>query len=339
MKNKQSQWVRAYTNIAFIKYWGKADEKLMLPMNNSLSLTLDAFYTDTKVTFDSALTQDELWLDDTLEDEKALNKAKVILDLVREQAGIKEFARIDSINHVPTAAGLASSASGLAALAGAASLAAGLDLSPIDLSRLARRGSGSASRSIYGGFAEWEKGTNDLDSYAVPVDDADWDIGMIFIIVDDKRKDISSTEGMRRVVETSPYYESWVDSTSEDLVAIKAAIKKQDIKTVGEIAERSALKMHALNLSANPPFNYWSPDSIIAMRKVEELRDMGYPVYLTMDAGPNVKLICKGSQMEEIHQHLLKDYRTDQLVLAYPGPAIQILDQPDRPKNQENNRD
>ena len=301
----------------------------MIPMNNSLSLTLDAFYTDTKVSFDQSLTQDELLIDNEIQDKKSLNKAKVILDLVRERSGIKEFAKIQSINHVPTAAGLASSASGLAALAGAASLAAGLDLSPTELSRLARRGSGSASRSIYGGFAEWQKGRNDLDSYAVPVDNADWDIGMIFIIVDDKRKDISSTEGMRRVVETSPYYEGWVQSTAEDLKAIKKAIKEQDIVKVGKIAESSALKMHALNLSANPPFNYWAAESITAMRKVEELRDRGFPAYLTMDAGPNVKLICKKSQMDELHQILLEDYREDQLVLAQAGPAIQLVDDKD----------
>lgn len=329
MKNNEEKWVRAFTNIAFIKYWGKENEDLMIPMNNSLSLTLDAFYTDTKVSFDQSLTQDELLIDNEIQDKKSLNKAKVILDLVRERSGIKEFAKIQSINHVPTAAGLASSASGLAALAGAASLAAGLDLSPTELSRLARRGSGSASRSIYGGFAEWQKGRNDLDSYAVPVDNADWDIGMIFIIVDDKRKDISSTEGMRRVVETSPYYEGWVQSTAEDLKAIKKAIKEQDIVKVGKIAESSALKMHALNLSANPPFNYWAAESITAMRKVEELRDRGFPAYLTMDAGPNVKLICKKSQMDELHQILLEDYREDQLVLAQAGPAIQLVDDKD----------
>ena len=314
MDSQQSKWVRAFTNIAFIKYWGKANEELMIPMNNSLSLTLDAFYTDTQVHFLPELKQDELYIDGELQDEKSLDKAQVILDLVREQAGIQDYARIESINHVPTAAGLASSASGLAALAGAASLAAGLDLSETELSRLARRGSGSASRSIYGGFAEWQQGSNDLDSYAVPVDEADWDVGMIFIIVDDKRKDISSTEGMRRVVESSPYYEGWVQSTAEDLKEIKDAIAERNFVRMGEIAESSAMKMHALNLSAQPPFNYWSPDSIIAMRKVEELRDLGYPVYFTMDAGPNVKLICKQSQMDEIHELLLKDYRADQLV-------------------------
>lgn len=326
MENNQSKWVRAYTNIAFIKYWGKKNEELILPQNNSLSLTLDAFYTETKVTFDENLDSDILILDGEEEGAKALKKAQVILDLVREMADIESYARIDSKNFVPTAAGLASSASGLAALAGAASLAAGLDLSETELSRLARRGSGSASRSIYGGFAEWQQGTSDEDSIAVPVDDANWDIGMLFIIVDDNRKDVSSTEGMRRVVETSPYYDGWVSSSVEDLAAIKTAIANQDLVATGEIAERSALKMHALNLSANPPFNYWSPDSIVAMRKVTELREMGYPVYLTMDAGPNVKLICKASQLEEIYAILRKEYREEQLVMAKPGPGMQILE-------------
>lgn len=324
---KQSNWVRAHTNIAFIKYWGKENEELIIPKNNSLSLTLDAFHTDTQVTFDGSLSNDILFIDGEEQDEKALKKAQVILDLVRIEAGITDYAKIDSKNHVPTAAGLASSASGLAALAGAASLAAGLNLSEKELSRLARRGSGSASRSIYGGFAEWQKGTSDTDSVAVPIDNADWDIGMIFIIVDDGRKDVSSTEGMRRVVETSPYYEGWVSSTKDDLDAMKAAIKEQDVTKVGTIAERSALKMHALNLSANPPFNYWSPDSIVAMRKVEEFREQGYPVYLTMDAGPNVKLICKASQMDELYYSLLETFREDQLVMAKPGPGIQVLEE------------
>lgn len=326
MGTNQEQWVRAHTNIAFIKYWGKKDEELMLPQNNSLSLTLDAFYTDTNVTFDADLTEDVLLIDGDVQDKTSLNKSAVILDLVREMAGIEDFAKIESINHVPTAAGLASSASGLAALAGAASLAAGLDLSDTELSRLARRGSGSASRSIYGGFSEWQQGTTDKDSYAVPIDDADWDIGMIFIIVDDAKKDVSSTVGMRRVVETSPYYDGWVSSTQTDLKDIKGAIEKQDIVKVGEIAERSALKMHALNLSANPPFNYWSPESIRTMQKVQSLRDQGYPVYLTMDAGPNVKLICRASEMDDIHKLLLEEYREEQLVRAKPGPGLQILE-------------
>ncbi len=320
-----SKWVRAHTNIALIKYWGKEDETLIIPMNNSLSLTLDAFYTETKVSFDETLKADELYLDDSLQDVAELEKVKTVLDLVRKKAGIHMKAKVESYNHVPTAAGLASSASGLAALAGAASLAAGLDLSEKELSRLARRGSGSASRSIYAGFAEWQKGTDDETSYAVPVDDADWDIGMLFIVVNDKKKDVSSREGMRRTVETSPFYSGWLSSLDNDLKDMKQAILEQDIDKVGAVAERNALKMHATTLGALPPFTYWSPDSLRAMDTVRALRKQGYSVYFTMDAGPNVKLICRQSEMDEIKNLLIKTFDSDQIIGAKPGPGLQIL--------------
>lgn len=323
-----SNWVRAHTNIALIKYWGKENEELIIPMNNSLSLTLDAFYTETRVTFDESLQSDELYLDDTIQDFTALKKVKTVLDLVREKAEIHTKAKVESYNHVPTAAGLASSASGLAALAGAASLAAGLDLSNIELSKLARRGSGSASRSIYGGFAEWQKGTDHDSSFAVPVDDAAWDIGMLFIIVNDKKKDVSSREGMRRTVETSPFYQGWLDSLDNDLSEMKQAIKNQDVHQVGAVAERNALKMHATTLGANPPFTYWSPDSMRAMEAVKELRKQGYSVHFTMDAGPNVKLICRQSQLAEIKSLLLSEFKDTQLIEAKPGPGLHIVNHP-----------
>lgn len=320
-----SKWVRAHTNIALIKYWGKEDEELIIPMNNSLSLTLDAFYTDTKVTFDEKLNSDELYLDDSLQDFTALQKVKTVLDLVREKANIQTKAKVESYNHVPTAAGLASSASGLAALAGAASLAAGLELTDKELSKLARRGSGSASRSIYGGFAEWQKGSDDDTSFAVPVDDALWDIGMLFIVVNDKKKDVSSREGMRRTVDTSPFYSGWLQSVDRDLQDMKQAISEQDIDKVGSIAERNALKMHATTLGANPPFTYWSPDSLRAMDAVRALRQKGFSVYFTMDAGPNVKLICKQSEMEALKSLLSESFDTGQIIEAKPGPGLQIL--------------
>lgn len=323
-----SNWVRAHTNIALIKYWGKENEELIIPMNNSLSLTLDAFYTETRVTFDESLKSDELYLDDTIQDFTALKKVKTVLDLVREKAKIHTKAKVESYNHVPTAAGLASSASGLAALAGAASLAADLDLSNIELSKLARRGSGSASRSIYGGFAEWQKGTDHDSSFAVPVDDAAWDIGMLFIIVNDKKKDVSSREGMRRTVETSPFYQGWLDSLDNDLSEMKQAIKNQDVHQVGAVAERNALKMHATTLGANPPFTYWSPDSMRAMEAVKELRKQGYSVHFTMDAGPNVKLICRQSQLAEIKSLLLSEFHETQLIEAKPGPGLHIVNHP-----------
>ena len=322
-----TKWVRAHTNIALIKYWGKEDEEWIIPKNNSLSLTLDAFYTDTRVTFDESLVEDELILDGEKQPDSALDKVHTVLNSVREQAGLTSHALVESINHVPTAAGLASSASGLAALAGAASQAAGLTLSQEDLSRLARRGSGSASRSIYGGFAEWIKGTDDATSFAVPVDDANWDIGMLFIIVNDAVKEVSSRDGMKRTVETSAFYEGWLNTLDEDLKAMKQAISDKNVESVGQIAERNALKMHATTLAANPPFTYWTAESMKAMDAVRALRKKGFTAYFTMDAGPNVKIVCKQSEMTGIRDFLLTHFEADQLIEARPGPGIHTLDQ------------
>lgn len=177
---------RAHTNIALVKYWGKADEELIIPQNNSLSLTLDHFYTDTTVQFDPTLTADQFTLNGQAQETTKITK---FLDIIRQMAASQLFARVESTNHVPTMAGLASSASAYAALALAGSKALGLDLNSKDLSRLARRGSGSACRSIYGGFVEWQKGDSDQTSYAVPlVENLDWDLKMIAIVVNDKQK-------------------------------------------------------------------------------------------------------------------------------------------------------
>lgn len=320
-----NKWVRAHTNIALIKYWGKENEDLIIPKNNSLSLTLDAFYTDTSVTFGDTLIEDELILDGDKQDARTLGKVQRVLDEVRTMAGIESRARVESINHVPTAAGLASSASGLAALAGAASQAAGLELSDKELSKLARIGSGSASRSIFGGFAEWMKGTDHDSSYAVPVDDAQWDIGMLFIIVNDAKKDVSSRDGMKRTVETSPFYDGWLKSLDADLSAMKQAVSDRDIEQVGQIAERNALKMHATTLGASPPFTYWTAESMKAMDAVRSLRKMGYTAYFTMDAGPNVKIICRQSDLSALKQELSKTFGDEQLIAAKPGPGLHVL--------------
>lgn len=326
MTKKISQWTRAYTNIALIKYWGKEHDDLIIPKNNSLSLTLDAFYTETQVTFDSDLTADELWIDSELQSGASLKKATTILDLVREIANCSWYAKVESINHVPTAAGLASSASGLAALAGASANALDLNLSESELSRLARRGSGSASRSISGGFVEWEKGHDDLTSKAHQIDEANWDIAMLFMLLNTEKKDVSSSVGMKLTVETSVFYQAWLDTVDDDLQAIKVAIKDQDIDAVGNIAEANALKMHATNLAAKPPFTYWNADSQVAMDRVRQFRKDGYHVYFTMDAGPNVKLIGKESELEAIKAQLIEEgYHEDQLVLAKPGLSIQYL--------------
>ncbi|MDT2659151.1 diphosphomevalonate decarboxylase [Enterococcus hulanensis] len=318
---------RAYTNIALIKYWGKENQELIIPMNNSLSLTLDAFYTETNVTFSEDTSEDLFYLDNQLQDSKATLKVSRFLDLVRAKADSSLHAVVKSQNFVPTAAGLASSASGLAALAGAASAALNLQLSSEELSRLARRGSGSACRSIYGGFAEWQKGDSDETSYAVniPSDSFEDELSMIFVVVNDAQKDISSRDGMQRTVETSAFYDGWLQTVPQDLAKARKAITDKDFTALGEVTEASALKMHGTTLAATPPFTYWSAESMKAMNLIRQIRTSGLPCYFTMDAGPNVKILVERKNEEALLNALKDQFDPQQLVVAHAGPAIEVL--------------
>jgi len=318
---------RAYTNIALIKYWGKENQELIIPMNNSLSLTLDAFYTETNVTFSEDTSEDLFYLDNQLQDSKATLKVSRFLDLVRAKADSSLRAVVKSQNFVPTAAGLASSASGLAALAGAASAALNLQLSSEELSRLARRGSGSACRSIYGGFAEWQKGDSDETSYAVniPSDSFENELSMIFVVVNDAQKDISSRDGMQRTVETSAFYDGWLQTVPQDLAKARKAIVDKDFTALGEVTEASALKMHGTTLAATPPFTYWSAESMKAMNLVRQIRTSGLPCYFTMDAGPNVKILVERKNEKALLNALKDQFDPQQLVVAHAGPAIEVL--------------
>ncbi|MGF2145472.1 diphosphomevalonate decarboxylase [Vagococcus fluvialis] len=318
---------RAHTNIALIKYWGKRNDELFLPMNSSLSLTLDAFYTDTEVVLDSDFTSDTFFLNDVKQDEKETEKITKFLNLFRNEVNMETKVCVKSYNHVPTAAGLASSASAFSALAGAMNQASGLNLDPKTLSTYARRGSGSATRSIYGGFVEWYMGEDDLSetSHAIPVDDASWDIGMIVIAVNTGRKKLSSRVGMKQTIATSPFYSSWVETATSDLTKMKDAIKQKDFITLGEITESNGMKMHATMLGAFPPISYWEPDSVKAIQTVKEIRGMGIPCYVTMDAGPNVKVLCKASDMAKIEELLLKEFKREQIIPTTVGEGIKLL--------------
>ncbi len=322
----QTYTARAHTNIALLKYWGKANEQLIIPTTSSISLTLDEFYTDTTVVFDQHLNEDAVFLNDVPLTGKGYKKITDFLDIVRQLAGISTKAHVQSTNHVPTAAGLASSASAFSALAGAASKAAGLNLSLADLSRLARRGSGSASRSVYGGFVEWERGTDDTSSVAYPLQEVvDWDIQLLTVIINDQPKKVDSRGGMQHALQTSPFYQNWVDATNAATVDMKIAIENHDFQKIGSLAEQNALQMHATNMTATPPFTYLTDKSWVVIQLAAQLRLKGIEVYATMDAGPNVKLISHVSDYQEIKlalQSVLPDVET---VAATPGPGLVVV--------------
>lgn len=289
---------RARANVALVKYFGKRDLPLNLPATGSLSLTLEPLETVTSIAIDPALETDRVELDDEEAPRGFAARVSRFLDLVREMAGRDEKVRLSTTSTFPTAAGLASSASGFAAAALAASKAFGLDLDERGLSVLARRGSGSAARSIPGGAVVWEEGStpDGTDSFAhsiAPPEDLPW--SLVVGITDTGPKSIGSTEAMELTRLTSPLYSGWVESNRSDLAEAKEAVEKMDLEKLGDIAERSALTMHAAALASRPGIAYWNGSTIDALHLVREMRSNGTGAWFTCDAGPQPKVICSSS--------------------------------------------
>ncbi|MCH8547844.1 MAG: diphosphomevalonate decarboxylase [Balneolaceae bacterium] len=315
----------AHSNIALIKYWGKRSQLKNLPAVGSLSLTLDALRTVTKVQFSRSEKEDRLILNGSKAEGQTLNKVSRFADLM--VGSERPAIHVESDNNFPTGAGLASSASGFAALAKAFNEAGSLGLDDRQLSVFARQGSGSAARSIFGGFAEMHKGSDESgeSDFAEQLwDENYWDIRLLVAVVSEVPKEIGSTEGMNRTAETSPFYQSWIDSSPADINEMKLALAAKDFEKVGELAEHSAMKMHGLAISANPSIIYWQPGSMESIRKVWGLRDQGIPAYITMDAGPQVKVITLPEHCSVIKKALLELPGVTDVIEAKPGPGAYL---------------
>jgi diphosphomevalonate decarboxylase len=324
---------RAGTNIALVKYWGKRDLALNLPAAGSLSLTLASLGTTTRVRFapegDSG-GGDRVLLDGSPAEPGFAQRVCRFLDLVRVAAKLELPAEVRTSNSVPTAAGLASSASGFAALCLAATRAAGLDLPPAALSALARRGSGSAARSIFGGFVEMARGErlDGNDAVARPLASADvWDVRLVVVLTASGRKPMGSTLAMEHTARTSPYYPAWIASVDSDLAEARAAVLAHDLDRLGAVAERSALRMHASMLGADPPLLYWNPATIAAMQAVVEARRTGLRAYFTVDAGPHVKVLCATADAAAVQALLGSVPGVLHTIVAAPGPGAMVLEE------------
>ncbi len=308
--------VSAPANIAFIKYWGARDLDRALPMNPSISMTLEHCVTQCTVETLGHGGEDEVWLAEpdggfgTPEPEFA-QRMRDHLSRIRKWAGRTEAVRVATRNTFPTAGGLASSASGFAALTLAAAGAFGKKASTKELSLLARRsGSGSACRSVLGGFVEWTpaKGdgnpNSDDDSYARQIADADhWDLSNVIAVVEIGPKTVSSIEGHRRAL-TSPYYAKRQELLPERLDKVRKAIRDRDLATLGPILEEEAVDLHLIAMSSHPPVFYWSPGTLAVLRAVRELRQEGLAAWATMDAGANVHVICDTDSEDEVADRL-----------------------------------
>ena len=323
---------QAHSNIALTKYWGKRDKKMMLPNNGSVSMTLDKFFTITTVEFDKKHSKDEFVFNgEKLAEGKEYESVKAHLGLVRETAKIKENAKVVSKNNFPTAAGLASSASGFAALSFAASKAAGLDLDKKELSILSRRGSGSASRSIEAGFVEWKRGTKEdgSDSYGEQIlKPEEWpEFRMIVNIVGTQQKKWKSRAGMAQTVATCPYYQGWLDTAQQDTDNMRELVLKKDFTAVGQLAEFNSLKMHATMITTKPSILYWQPLTVEIMHNIMQWREEGLEAYYTMDAGPQVKVMCLEKNEKELMERLKKIKGIQEIAPCRPGPAAKTIEE------------
>jgi len=281
----------AHPNVALIKYWGKRDTAANLPATGSLSLTLQGIETRTQVEFSAERDADEVLVNGHA-DARAAPRVAHCLDRLRAIAGITAYARVTSSNNFPTGAGLASSASGYAALVRAAAAALGIEGHEQPLADIACAGSGSAPRSLYDGIVVLENAADEIRCNSVMAPE-EWPLSILVAVTSRDAKSVGSTEGMERSRATSPYYSAWVDSHPADLKAALDAVARHDFAQLAELSEHSCLKMHALAMSSRPAMVYWNAATVAAMHTMTELRGAGTPVFFTIDAGPQLKAVCE----------------------------------------------
>ena len=293
-------------------------------------MNLGGLYARTQVTFDAAIRCDELIECDELilngraETGPALQRVSSFLERVRNMAGVQLPARVVSENNFPTGAGIASSAAAFAALALAATRALGLHLSEAQLSRLARLGSGSACRSIPAGFVEWQAGSSDIDSYAFSIAPPDyWALTDCIAVLETAQKPVGSTEG-HALAATSPLQDARVSDTPRRLDICRSAVLNRDFDSLAEVIEQDSNLMHAVMMTSHPPLFYWEPASLQVMKAVESWRKTGVPAAYTLDAGPNVHILCETSAADEVQRRLRELAVVQTVLTAPPGEAAQV---------------
>jgi diphosphomevalonate decarboxylase len=316
---------QAFANIAFIKYWGNRDNILRLPMNSSISMNMDGLYTRTTVSFQPSLPFDELIINGHEVTGPGLDRVSYVLDIIRGMAKLPHRAEVMTENNFPSGAGIASSASAFAALALAGSKAAGLELREKDLSRLARRGSGSAARSIPGGFVEWQAGESEEDCFAFSIAEADhWKLIDCVAIVSTAHKKTGSTEG-HSIAPTSPLQTARVADAPRRLEICRNAILHCDFDAFASIVELDSDMMHAVMMTSTPALHYWKSASIEVMNQVRAWRAEGIPACYTVDAGPNVHVICPQTEAHAIEKRLREIPGVEKVLVARAGGPARIL--------------
>jgi diphosphomevalonate decarboxylase len=316
----------AHPNIAFIKYWGNRDDELRLPANGSLSMNLDGIHTRTTVAFDTNLESDQLVINGEQAGKEALERVSATLDRIRNLADLKTAARVTSQNSFPTGSGIASSASAFAALTLAAATSLGLCLSEQELSQLARIGSGSASRSIPGGFVEWTAGKDHETSFAESIAPPEhWDLVDYVVLINSEHKTVGSSQG-HKLAGTSPLQEARISDADRRLDICRKAVLDKDFEAFADVVELDSNLMHSVMMTSQPPLYYWEPGTLEIMRAVREWRRKGLEVCFTIDAGPNVHVLCPAGEAEAVKREITQLANIKSILKCTPGGPAWLLE-------------
>jgi len=290
----------ARPNIALIKYWGKRDVNRNLPAVSSLSVTLESLQTSMAVSFEPDLRADELIVN---ADEAGAMLMRVSSCLDRVAGAERHRARVTSESNFPIGAGLASSASAFAALVVAADAAAGGRRTTLELARLAGAESGSAARSLFGGFVLLTAGDEciEVEQIAGP---QTWPLEVVVAVTERKAKPVGSGEAMKRSAATSPFYSRWISEQDDDLHTARQAVDNQDFEQLAAVSEHNCLKMHSVMWTSRPAIVYWNSATITCLEAIRDLQSRGLGVFFTIDAGPQVKAICLPEAAAEVEATL-----------------------------------
>jgi len=311
----------ARANIAFIKYWGKLERPGNYPAVPSLSVTLDGLVTHTTLEPSPGAELDQVELDGVPLEGRGLTRIVAVLDECRRASGRTDRVRVVSRNHFPTSSGLASSASGFAALVGAAHRWFGLSTEPQVLSQAARRASASAARSVFGGWVCLEVGAEHASPLAPP---DHWDLAVLVVTTTTAKKPLGSTEAMNLTRDTSPYYRPWLEHAPRLFEEARGALLERDLERFGDAMEHSTFMMHGSLLAARPSFTYLTPSTLEVLSLTRKLRERGTLCFRTMDAGPHVKVLCQAVDAPTIAAHLRAQPGVIEVLVAEPGPGLSL---------------
>ncbi len=306
----------ASPSLALVKYWGKIPGGVNLPATSSLAVTLDGLRTTTRISADN---EDSVTLDGL---PQPIDAFTPVIDDFRRRSSSAVRVRVESANSFPTAAGIASSSSGFAALALGLDAFYETSMTPTELSAAARAGSGSAARAVFGGFTAWRAGEPSAERVR---EASHWsDLRILIVLLHTGKKPVSSRAGMNRTAETSPIYDRWCTESEPLFARALEALHARDLEALGTAMRESYLFMFSTMFTTRPPVIYWLPESLAVIRAADAMRSSGIPVWETMDAGPQVKLVTTSEHASRVESAVLSEVPGARIMVSSPGGEPEV---------------